>query len=100
MTINSTDCDGDTPLHVMTWQQNRHGVQALLEAGANPNAIGDMGETPLHIAVRFKNIRIVELLLAAGAHTTIRSEFDQTAHEQALQIGGDVAKLLKRVKNG
>ena len=49
--IDSADCDGDTPLHVMVWRKDRYAVDLLIEAGANVNAVGDMSETPLHVAV-------------------------------------------------
>lgn len=74
VSISSTDCDGDTPLHVMVWRNDAHAVKVLLEAGANPNAIGDMGETPLHIAVSQENFAIAKALMQAGAKTNIRSE--------------------------
>ncbi|MOA09565.1 hypothetical protein D3C78_1294060 [compost metagenome] len=44
--LDSHDCDGDTPLHVMLWRKDSAGALVILRAGANPNAIGDMGVTP------------------------------------------------------
>jgi ankyrin repeat protein len=95
--IDSTDCDGDTPLQVMVWRNDLHGVQTLIEAGADVNAIGDMSETPLHVAVSQENVAIIDALLNAKARTDIRSEFDETASERALKKGGEIAKLLRRV---
>ena len=94
VSISSTDCDGDTPLHVMVWRNDAYAVEVLLEAGANPNAVGDMGETPLHVAVSKENFTIVETLLRAGAKTNIRSEFNETAQERAIRKGGVIAKLF------
>ena len=51
--IDSTDCDGDTPLHVLIWRGDTDGALLLIKHGAPINAIGDMGETPLHIAIRY-----------------------------------------------
>lgn len=31
VTVDSRDCDGDTPLHVMVWQKNRYAVNLLIE---------------------------------------------------------------------
>ena len=45
VTLDSTDCDGDTPLHVMVRRNDIHAVQTLIEAGAKLNGIGDMGKT-------------------------------------------------------
>ena len=94
VSISSTDCDGDTPLHVMVWRNDAYAVKVLLEAGANPNAIGDMGETPLHVAVSKENCTIAENLLQAGAKVNIRSEFNETAQERAIRKGGAIAKLF------
>jgi len=98
VTIDSTDCDGDTPLHVMVRRNDSHGVQTLIDAGANVNGIGDMGETPLHIAIGQANLTIMALLLAAGARTDIRSEFGETAAEKAIRQGGALAKCLSSQK--
>ena len=94
--IDSADCDGDTPLHVMVWRKDRYAVNVLIEAGANVNAVGDMSETPLHIAVGQEDLPIIEALLKVGARTNIRSEFHETAAERAEMKGGEIAKLLKR----
>ena len=58
VTINSTDCDGDTPLHVMVWRKDRYAVNLLIEAGADVNAAGDMTETPLHVAIGQEDLPI------------------------------------------
>lgn len=92
--ISSTDCDGDTPLHVMVWRDDAYAVKVLLAAGANPNAVGDMGETPLHVAVSKENFAIAEALLRAGAKANIRSDFNETAKERAIHKGGELAKLF------
>jgi uncharacterized protein len=91
--IDSRDASGDTPLHVMAWRKDRHGVKLLIEAGADVNAIGDMSEAPLHIAVRAEDLENVETLLRAGAKTDIRSEFDETPLEAAQKRG---SKAMQR----
>lgn len=93
--IDSADCDGDTPLHVMVWPKDRYAVGTLIEAGANLDAVGDMSETPLHVAVGQEDLHIIEALLKAGAKTDIRSEFNETAAERAKNKGGEIAKLFK-----
>lgn len=95
--ISSTDCDGDSPLHVMVWRDDAYAVKVLLAAGANPNAIGDMGETPLHVAVGKENCTIAEALLQAGAKANIRSEFNETAQERAIRKGGAIARLFAQL---
>ena len=59
--------DGDTPLHVMLWRSDVQAVIALIDAGVDVNAVGDMSETPLHIAVRNEGSVSIEALLHAGA---------------------------------
>lgn len=94
--IDSTDCDGDTPLHVMVWRKDRYAVDLLIEAGANVDAVGDMSETPLHVAVAQEDLPIIEALLKAGAKADIRSEFNETAADRAEKKGGKIANLFKQ----
>ena len=96
ITIDSCDCEGDTPLHVIVRRKNQPAVEQLLSAGANPNARGDMGETPLHIAIRGGSIEIVAALVRHGARAGIRTEFGETALDMAIKHGGEIARLVKR----
>ncbi|WP_052941474.1 ankyrin repeat domain-containing protein [Chromobacterium subtsugae] len=73
--IKSQHCDIDqslddvskTPLVYAIDAGNRVAVQALLQAGANPNVDGYDGNTPLFYAVSAKNLNIVQDLIAKGA---------------------------------
>lgn len=94
--IDSTDVDGDTPLHKLLWQGNTYGVELLLEHGANPNAVGDMGETPLHVAISQSNGRAVAALLKAGADPNVVSEFDETPRQKAARADPDLLALFNR----
>lgn len=94
VTIESRDCDGDSPLHVLIWRGDNYGAKTLIQAGADVNAVGDMGETPLHVALRQDNLEIVELLVEFGASADIVSEFGRCARDLAAEKGGRVAKLL------
>ncbi len=94
--IDSRSADGDTPLHVLLSRKDVAGAKALLEAGADPNAIGDMGETPLHVAIRQGALAAIEALLMAGANADIRSEFGDSPRTMAAAKNGDMARLLKR----
>lgn len=85
--IDSVGYDGDTPLHVLAWQNDLEGLQLLLAAGANVNAQGEMNETPLHIALTQSNVPMIQALLKAGARDDIRCEFGDTARERATAAG-------------
>lgn len=97
--VNSKDCMGDTPLHVMALRSDRYGVEVLIENGADINAVGDMTETPLHVAIRKGDLFIVEALLKAGSKTDIRSEFNETPAEKAKKAGGEIEKLFIQYAN-
>jgi ankyrin repeat protein len=96
VTIDSVDCDGDTPLHVMVWRKDIAAIEQLLAAGAPVNAVGDMGETPLHVAVSQELLEAVKILMRWGASPNIRSEFGDTPGERAAARGGPIALALKR----
>ncbi|MBD9478387.1 ankyrin repeat domain-containing protein [Pseudoxanthomonas sp. PXM02] len=96
VSLDSQDCNGYTPLHVLAWRGDSAGAKALIAAGAAPDGIGDMGETPLHVAVRQENSELVEALLEAGANPDIRSEFGKTPREMAAAKSDAVARLLGR----
>ena len=94
--IDSRDCDGDAPLHVLMWRKDSEGAEVLIAAGANTNAVGDMGETPLHVAVSQDLAGVVEALLAAGANPDIRSEFGDTPRERAVARAGASALSFRQ----
>jgi ankyrin repeat protein len=58
---------GDTPLHVVCIRGDRGAVHLLLEAGADPNAVGEHGCTPLHKALEQEHLQVARMLVAAGA---------------------------------
>jgi ankyrin repeat protein len=91
VTLASTDCDGDTALHVLIWRSDTSGAILLIKSGANGNAIGDMGATLLHIAIRKDNRTVVRALIAAGAETDINSEFGATARALAAEKDIDIS---------
>jgi ankyrin repeat protein len=92
--LQSVDCDGDTPLHVLLRRNDTEAVLMLIAAGARINAVGDMSETPLHIAVRQRNADAVEALLKAGADPEAMSEFGETPRSLATAQGAWLRKLF------
>lgn len=68
--VNALDSDGSTPLHCATWKGHLIIVEALLEAGANVNAVNQnehWGTTPLHAAAHANQAAIAKMLLDHGA---------------------------------
>ena len=94
--LNSQDCMGDTPLHILASRGDAYGVRTLVAEGARLNVRGDMGLTPLHAAVSSGNTEVVTILLEAGADPSIVSEFGTSAKEQALQSSKQLNSLFKR----
>ena len=96
VSIDSRDCDGDTPLHLMAWRKDVGCARVLLAAGANVKAVGDMGSTPLHVAIAQEDVAMIELLLEAGATVTNISGFGNTELQDAERKGGKVWKLVQQ----
>jgi ankyrin repeat protein len=69
------NADGDTALHMAAIAKDVEAVSWLLNAGINPNALGDMGQTALHWAIANKNKEMADLLVSFGARTDIVDEF-------------------------
>ena len=74
--------EGDTVIHVAAMRGDERTISLLLEAGADPNSVGDMGSTPLHYAYTRKHDGVVKLLLDHGASTTTRDEFGKMPGEK------------------
>ena len=70
--------DGDTCLHIAAQKGDVRAVALLLQAGLNPNELGDMGSTPLHLA---SNREVAALLRAGGASSEIINEFGRKPGE-------------------
>jgi uncharacterized protein len=90
------DYHGNTPLIAASYQGDDQIAAALLEAGANPNAIEEIyGYTPLINAAWKGNANVVVKLLAAGADKSIKAKDGRTALVRAQQAGqSEVVRLL------
>jgi len=70
-------------------------VEALLDAGEDPNPLGERGRTPLMMAAEAGNERIVRALLAGGAEPILTDNTGETALVIAAAHGHPaVCKLL------
>ncbi|MYI06752.1 MAG: hypothetical protein F4059_05405, partial [Gemmatimonadetes bacterium] len=71
--------EGLTPLHYAGWNPNRGIAAALLDAGADVNALSHGGRTPLHDAAgNASNPAVIEFLIAAGAEVNARDNNGDT----------------------
>lgn len=68
--VDVRDNDGLTALHRAAHGGKVASIEALLAAGADPNAEGLNGVTPLHYAVKGDHVGAVAALVAGGADVT------------------------------
>jgi cytohesin len=70
--VDRRDCDqASTPLLMAVFRRQRSVAEALLKAGADPNARGDEGDTPICVAAAQGEVEMARLLLDYGAAKTI-----------------------------
>ena len=105
--IERKDTDGHTPLHFAAFHGNYRGVEALLSAGANPNAVNYRGKTPLHKAVQLgdtptqflQHIKaILNLLINAQANVNQQDHWGNTfLHDAAIRANETLYKELEKL---
>ena len=78
--INTRGYTGDAPLKIAVVQDDVQIVTDLLEAGADPNLVGEDECTPLYHAASHGHCEIIRLLLAHGASATMDSDRGTPAH--------------------
>lgn len=84
---------GDTPLHVAAAYGNAEAVEALLDAGTDPNCINWFGVTALHNAAATNDAASVRTLLLYGADPDIIA-LGYTPQDLALSFGSNDAFVL------
>ena len=59
---------GETNLHFAIFLGYVDVIKALLQNGANVNAVNDEKQTPLHLLAEFPNVDVAKVLLQNGAN--------------------------------
>ena len=93
--IEARNSDGETPLLVATRNENVILVHALIQYGADINAVASegwnrcregVGQTPLYCATSHKDLAIFSLLLQKEIKTDVRCHGGNTALHQAVAL--------------
>jgi len=85
--LNATDDDGDTPLHLAALQGFVQIAQILIDARANLEATEDNGFTPLHNGAYNGHVNVIRILLAAGANRNAEADNGDTPQQLAIRRG-------------
>ena len=88
---------GETPLHAATLNQDIAVIDALLEAGADPQARSEGGLTPLHGA---RTEEVVKTLVEAGADPMAKSGIEWTPLHAATSWNRDISVIEAMLEAG
>ncbi|XP_022908721.1 putative ankyrin repeat protein RF_0381 [Onthophagus taurus] len=95
VSVNDSDSETFTPLHLATKYNRPQLVKYLLSKGANVNAFTERKETPLHIASKLGSVEIVRFLLKNRADVNVFDIEEQSAlHKAVINRHDEVAKML------
>ncbi|HEY6370814.1 MAG TPA: ankyrin repeat domain-containing protein [Candidatus Sulfotelmatobacter sp.] len=75
--VNQVGTFGNRPTRLACYRGNMNDIVALVEGGADVNAIGDMGSTPLHEAVEQAHAGAEKFLLDRGAKRDVLKSSDK-----------------------
>ena len=96
--LEATDSRRRTALMIATHEQNNEAAKALIEGGADVNALDDMHDSPFLFAGASGYTKIVSYCLQHGADFTVFNRYNGTALIPACERGHveTVKELLKR----
>lgn len=94
--VNERDSTGATPLHWAAEGNGPKAAEALLAAGADPNAERRDLSTPLHVAAAKGHAAVASVLLLHGARTDAVDAGNRTPADVAASAGhADLARLIR-----
>ncbi len=85
--VNSTDYDGNTPLHCAVMVNSPNMLSFLLNMGADPTIPNGDGNTPLHLAIKLGSKDCASQLIGLNDTLFAKNATDVTALEQAIKTG-------------
>lgn len=85
--VNSSDDDGNTPMHLAAREGHESIVDLLVNKGADVNVNNDNNYTPLHLAAIEGHESVVSLLVKKGADVNIQTKDWQTPLHLAARHG-------------
>lgn len=94
--VNSTTCNGRTPLQLAVTIRDTQKTSLLLHYGADPNLRDCYGRTALHLAVQVGSADCVKLLLNHGSNPNLADRSGNTAlHFATLAHAPEICEVLK-----
>jgi len=95
-TVDSRDAHGRTPLHVAAYRRKHAAMRALVDAGADPNALENDRYDIVTIAAVADDLPTLRLALELGASAkNVTSRYDGTALIAAAHLGhAEVVRTL------
>jgi ankyrin repeat protein len=96
--VDLADHRGVTPLHLAVFQGKGSLVEALLQAGANPNVLTNDGKkNPLHLALEAGRVDIAKELLTHGASVNTQDKKGNSPFHSAIVHTPEYAIELMKV---
>lgn len=96
--ISQVGAFGSQVLHLACFANRCDDIEALLDAGADKDAVGDLGLRPLHYAVLGGSSEAIRLLLSKGAESGVENEYGETPAQMAHVLGyAEIEGLLRPI---
>ena len=94
--INRPNEQGMTLLHIAASEGHVEGCKALLDVGADINAVDSKGKTPLHYAVENGHMEVIKLLVERKADLSIKDENGNAAYQLMFDKSLSCLDLLRK----